>query len=67
MKVSTLTGAFIASAVSASAVSVRASVPTISAVGNKFFAEDGSQFFIKGMSLPDSPTSLQSTVYSLTH
>lgn len=44
MKTSTLAGALVGSA-----IGVRASVSTISAVGNKFFAEDGSQFFIKGI------------------
>lgn len=28
-------------------------LPTISAVGSKFFTSDGNQFFIKGLKAPD--------------
>ncbi len=44
MKPSTLSGIVLSAAASAAA----ASLPTISAVGNKFFYENGTQFFIKG-------------------
>lgn len=49
MRVSWLTSALLGGAVTA----VNA-LPTITAVGNKFFTSDGNQFYIKGMpSLPD--------------
>lgn len=48
MRFMTVSGALLGAAVSATAAS-SSSLPPVSVVGNKFFNEDGSQFFIKGV------------------
>ncbi|KAL1901414.1 hypothetical protein Sste5346_001819 [Sporothrix stenoceras] len=49
MKFTTVSGALLAAAASVDAASSSSSLPPVSVVGNKFFNEDGSQFFIKGI------------------